>query len=101
MDQMTRIDPSFNYQFVLKNDYEEPLVAAKQRCLLSEKWKLICTPTAAGTRHFALYSRHGSPNDSDVSKENPEIYQAMKSALERWMDQKIETPLEEIFPNGE
>jgi arylsulfatase A-like enzyme len=101
MDQMTGIDPTFNYQFVLKNTYEDPLVAAKQRCLLSEKWKLICTPTAAGTRHFALYSRHGSPHESDVSNENPEIYQAMKSALERWIDQKIETPLEEIFRDGE
>ncbi|MFM2197813.1 MAG: hypothetical protein RLZZ505_1245 [Verrucomicrobiota bacterium] len=102
MDRMNFIDDSFNYQFVLKDEFEEPLVKAKQRCLMTEKWKLICTPTAEGGRHFALFSRKPDPySELDVAKENPGILAPMKAALEKWMDEKTETPIEEIFPQGE
>lgn len=99
MDRMTAIDDSFNYQFVLQKKYEERLVAAKQRCLMVGEWKLICTPTADGTRHFGLFSRSSDGHEEkDVSTENPTILIAMKAALEKWMDEKVETPAEEIFP---
>jgi arylsulfatase A-like enzyme len=102
MDRMNFIDDTFNYQFVLKDEFEEPLVNAKQRCLMTEKWKLICTPTAQGGRHFALFSKHPDPySETDVAAENPEILAPMKAALEKWMDEKKETPLAEIFPQGE
>ena len=102
MDRMNFIDDSFNYQFVLKDEFEEPLVNAKQRCLMTEKWKLICTPTACGGRHFALFSRHPDAySETDVAQSNPEILAPMKAALEKWMDEKRETPLAEIFPDGE
>ena len=55
MDECTWIDESYNYQFVLKDQYKERLVEAKQRCLRTRDWKLVCTPTAAGTRHFGLF----------------------------------------------
>ncbi len=102
MDRMNFIDESFNYQFVLKDEFEEPLLEAKQRCLMTVKWKLICTPTAEGGRHFALYSTHPDPfSEKDVAEENPDILAPMKAALEKWMDGKAETPLAEIFPDGE
>jgi len=102
MDQMTYIDESFNYQFVLKQEYEKPLVEAKQRCLVSAKWKLICTPTIEGDRHFGLFQREGSGFSlEDVSGEHPEITEAMRVALEKWMDERVETPLEKVFPGGE
>jgi arylsulfatase A-like enzyme len=102
MDKMNFIDDSFNYQFVLKEEYEEPLVNAKQRCLMSEKWKLVCTPTAEGGRHFALFSRHPDPySETDVADAHPAVLAPMKAALERWMDERVETPLEDIFPDGE
>jgi len=102
MDQMNFIDDSFNYQFVLKDEFEAPLVKAKQRCLMTEKWKLICTPTAEGGRHFTLYSRKPDPySEVDVAAENPEILAPMQAALEKWMDEKKETPLAGIFPQGE
>ena len=102
MDQMNFIDDTFNYQFVLKDEFEQPLVNAKQRCLMSEKWKLICTPTAQGGRHFALFSRYPDPySEVDVAEANPDILMPMKAALEKWMDEKMETPLAEIFPQGE
>jgi hypothetical protein len=102
MDESTRIDDTFNYQFVLKKEYEQPVVNAKQRCLATEKWKLICTPTIEGKRHFGLFRKEdGIFSLEDVSTEYPQVTEAMRVALEKWMDERVETPLEMIFPSGE
>ncbi len=59
---------------------------------------MICTPTKQGTRHFQLFQRNGETSgDKDVSAENPEVYSSMKKALEKWMDEKVETPAEGIL----
>jgi len=97
MDGMTGIDDSFNYQFVLKKEWAAPLVAAKQRCLMTDKWKLICTPTKDGGRHFALFSRAtDEDSEADVSAENPDVLAPMQAALEKWMDGKVETPANQL-----
>lgn len=102
MDEMTEIDEGFNYQFVLKEKYEDLLAAAKQRCLVTEKWKLICTPTSDGGRHFGLFSRGDIDEvEIDVAANHPEILAPMKRALELWMDDRIETSIQEMFPEGE
>ncbi len=102
MDHMTGIDELFNYQFVLKKEYEQPLVAAKQRCLATEKWKLICTPTIEGKRHYGLFQREGvNFSLQDVSTEHPQVTEAMRVALEKWMDERVETQLQQIFSGGE
>lgn len=95
MDQMTWIDDSFNYQFVLRDEFAKPLVDAKQRCLVIRDWKLICTPTAEGERHFGLFFKDGQ---KDVASKYPKVLAPMRTALERWMDDGTETPLEKIFP---
>ena len=102
MDECTFIDTTFNYQFVLKSQYQDRLIEAKQRCLKTRDWKLICTPTAQGARHFALF--HISKDhysETDVIASRPEVLAPMKAALERWMDAKEETSIAEIFPTGE
>ena len=102
MDQMTRIDHTFNYQFVLKQEFEKPLIEAKQRCLAVSRWMLVCTPTAEGKRHFGLFARQGEGFGlEDVSANHPHITEAMRTALEKWMDERIEMTPEEIFPEGE
>ncbi len=102
MDQCTWIDESFNYQFVLKPEYQAPLVRAKQRCLRTHHWKLVCTPTATGPRHFGLFYSPTDPNGNhDLATTRPEVLAPMRSALERWIDQQIETSIPEIFPAGE
>lgn len=99
---MTWIDEDYNYQFVLKPEYRERIVEAKQRCLRTRDWKLACTPTAAGTRHFGLFhiatDAHG---ETDLANSHPEVLATMKAALERWMDEKAESSIAEIFPGGE
>jgi len=102
MDEMTYIEKDFNYQFVLKEKYVEPLIRAKQRCLKTQFWKLVCTPTAAGGRHFGLFQMNQDPHgEVDLAAQRPEVLSVMQTALERWMDQQIESSIEEIFPNGE
>ncbi len=102
MDELTFIDPSYNYQFVLKPQYLDRLIEAKQRCLKTRDWKIVCTPTAQGIRHFALFhmavDRHG---ETDVAASRPEVLAPMQAALERWMDEKVESSIAEIFPAGE
>jgi arylsulfatase A-like enzyme len=102
MDELTSIREDFNYQFVLKDEYQDRLVQAKQRCLKTRFWKLVCTPTADGDRHFALFHLPTDPHgERDVATSRPEILTPMRVALESWIDRNHETSIAEIFPNGE
>ncbi len=102
MDEMTMIDEDYNYQFVLKPEYRERLIQAKQRCLRTRDWKLVCTPTAQGDRHFGLFHMTSDPHgEKDLAASRPEVLAPMRAALERWMDEKTETPIAGIFPSGE
>lgn len=102
MDEMTMIDEDYNYQFVLRPEFRERLVEAKQRCLRTRDWKLVCTPTAAGTRHFGLFHLPSDPHaEKDLAATRPEVLAPMQAALEKWMDQGVESSIPEIFPTGE
>ncbi len=102
MDECTWIDKNYNYQFVVKPEFQDRIVQAKQRCLKTRDWKLVCTPTAAGSRHFGLFHLANDPDaETNVAASRPEVLAQMKAALERWMDEQIETPVKGIFPVGE
>jgi arylsulfatase A-like enzyme len=102
MDEMTWIDDGYNYQFVVRPEYRDRIVAAKQRCLATRDWKLVCTPTAAGGRHFGLFHLAADPHgERDLAGSRPEVLAPMRAALERWMDQGLESSSAEIFPGGE
>jgi len=102
MDELTMIDENYNYHFVLKPEYRQRLVEAKQRCLATRDWKLVCTPAADGSRHFGLFHLASDPDgERDVAAARPEVLGPMRAALERWMDGRVETPIEIIFPEGE
>jgi hypothetical protein len=36
-----------------------------------------------------------------MAADRPEVLAAMQRALERWIDDRVETPLGAIFPGGE
>ena len=102
MDECTSIDEKYNYQFVLKPQYLAPLIEAKQRCLKTRNWKIVCTPTAQKTRHVGLFQMTNDPNgETDLANTRPEVLAPMRAALERWMDEKTESSIADIFPNGE
>lgn len=102
MDEATMIDDAYNYQFVVKQEYRDRIVEAKQRCLATRDWKLVCTPTASGGRHFGLFRLASDPHgEKDLAGSRAEVLAPMRSALERWMDQGVESSIAEIFPDGE
>jgi len=102
MDELTHIENDFNYQFVVKPQYRQAIINAKQRCLHTRDWKLVCTPTIEGTRHFSLFNLSKDKyGETDVAPTRPEVLQPMVAALEKWMDHQIETPVADIFPAGE
>jgi arylsulfatase A-like enzyme len=102
MDEMVMIDSSYNYQFVLKPEYQQPLIGAKQRCLRTRDWKLVCTPSADGWRHFGLFHLPTDPHgETNLADSRPEVLAPMRKALETWMDKHTESSIREIFPDGE
>lgn len=102
MDGLTMIDADFNHQFVMRPEYRQPVIDAKQRCLRTRDWKLVCTPTAAGGRHFQLFHTASDPTcGRDLADSRPEVLAAMRVALERWIDDRVETLIDGIFPDGE
>ncbi len=102
MDELTTIEPDFNHQFVMKPEYDAPVISAKQRCLRTRDWKVVCTPCSEGNRHYGLFHTAADPDcRRDLSAERPEVLAPLQAALERWMDEHVETPVGEIFPAGE
>lgn len=102
MDGLTMIDAEFNHQFVIRPEFREALVQAKQRCLRTRDWKIVCTPTVEWKRHFQLFHTKSDPDSlTDLAKVRPDVLKAMRVALERWMDEREETMIEDIFPAGE
>lgn len=102
MDKLTMIDRTFHHQFVMKPEYNTPVNIAKQRCLRTRDWKVVCTPCSEGNRHYGLFHIAADPDcREDLSERMPEILYPLQKALERWMDEHVETPVKEIFPGGE
>lgn len=102
MDGLTRVDPDFNHQFVLREEFREPVIAAKQRCLRTRDWKLVTTPDLHEQRHYQLFHTPGDPDcEIDLAASRPEVLEAMRAALDTWIDDRREMRIEEIFPAGE
>ncbi len=102
MDKMTVIDPKAGDRFVLKEEYEAPMIAAKQRCLATRYWKLVCTPAADGSRHFGLFHFPTDPHGrTDLAASRPEVLAPLRTAMIRWIDERKESSIPEIFPAGE
>jgi arylsulfatase A-like enzyme len=102
MDELTTVDRTYNHQFVLKPEWDEPVITAKQRCLRTRHWKVVATPRKEGGRHYGLFHLATDPDcRRDLAAERPEVLAPMKAALERWIDGREETPVRGIFPGGE
>lgn len=102
MDQCTFIDETYNYQFVVKPEFRDRIIQAKQRCLITRDWKIVCTPTAAGSRHYGLFHLAADPQaETDLAATRPEVLAPLRAAIDRWMDQQYESSIKEIFPAGE
>lgn len=102
VEDMVVVDPNYNYQFVVQAKYDQSVIDAKQRCLRTRDWKVVCTPCSEGNRHFGLFHTAKDPDcRHDLAEERPEVLGPMQKALVRWIDEHAETPIPEIFPAGE
>lgn len=101
MDETTTIDPEFDFHFVLKDKYQADVLRTKERCLRTERFKLVYTPGGKGPI-FRLYDtledRHC---EHDVKAKFPQVFAKMKDALIRWMDGHKETSVKEIFAGAD
>lgn len=101
MDSNTFVDESFNCHFVLKEKFQELVLQTKERCLRTERWKLVFTP---GKFHdiWRLFDlRKDTHCERPVNLEHPVVFMAMQKKLLEWMREKKESRINEIFPDGE
>lgn len=100
-EETVRIDPTFDYHFVVRDEFKDAVLRTKERCLRTEHWKLIFTP---GVRDdiWQLFDLRRDPHcEKDVKSSNGEVLNVMRKALMIWMLQHRETAINGIFPNGE
>jgi Sulfatase len=101
LETATFIDPDFSFHFVLKSQFEQEVLRTKQRCLRTEKWKLVFTPGL----HRDIWQLFYLPTDPHCEKpvqlQNPAVWRAMEEKLKLWVDAKQECRIRDIFPDGE
>jgi arylsulfatase A-like enzyme len=97
MDETTFIDPTFDYHFVLKPKYEADVLRTKERCLRTQRFKLVSTPGVNGAI-LRLFDLTSDPHcERDVKHTFPEVAQRMERALTRWTKDKQESTIREIL----
>ena len=97
MDETTFIDPAFDFHFVLKPKYADAVLATKERCLRTQRFKLIRTPGKKGPID-RLFDLKADPHcESDVKANFPEVTLRMTRALERWVNEKQQSTIREIL----
>ncbi len=101
LEETTAPDPAFDYHFVLKDTYQDYVLRAKERCVRTERWKLIFTPGEERDIWRLFYLPNDPHCEKDVKLAHPEVWQAMEKALRQWVDQRKEMRIADIFPEGE
>lgn len=97
MDETTTIDPEFDFHFVLKDKYQEDVIRTKERCLRTERFKLVYTPGVKGPIYRLFDLTEDKHCERDVKHKFPEVFQRMKVCLSTWMDTHKESSITEIF----
>jgi len=97
MDETTFIDPEFDFHFVLKDKYADDVLKTKERCVRTERFKLVRTPGVKGPIYRLFDLKADKHCERDVKAEFPEVTERMKRALERWTVDKQESSIREIL----
>ncbi|MBP7951095.1 MAG: sulfatase [Verrucomicrobiales bacterium] len=114
MDSTTFVDRDFNCHFVLRDQFtvlekgreklvngNETVLQTKERCLRTERWKLVFTP-GQDKEIWRLFDLGKDPHcEVPVNLEHPEVFSTMHRHLLAWMHEKKEARIKDIFPNGE
>ena len=82
----------------LKDKYQPLVIETKERVLRTERWKIVFTP-GEDYSIIRLYDLQNDPHcERDVRSLYPLIFDAMESRLMKWMRQKEESRIHDIFP---
>lgn len=97
------LDPASGFRLVL-ND-ESAALRQKTRWVRTPNWQLVFTPAPAspdGVDQWQLFDLKSDPDGTrDVKHLNPHVWQTLELALRRWADEKQESRLDSLFPQGE
>ena len=97
MDETTTIDPDFDFHFVLKDKYQETVIQTKERCLRTERFKLVYTPGVKGPIYRLYDLTEDKHCEHDIKMRYPVVFEQMKTALAKWMNEHKESTITEIF----
>ncbi len=97
MDETTFIDPEFDFHFVLKDKYQQDVLKTKERCVRTERFKLVKTPGVKGPIYRLFDLKSDRHCERDVKEQFPEVTERMKRALERWAVNKQQSTTREIL----
>jgi len=97
MDETTFIDPAFDFHFVLKDKYLDDVLRTKERCVRTERFKLVKTPGIKGPIYRLYDLKNDKHCERDVKADFPEVTERMTRALERWAVNKQESNIREIL----
>jgi arylsulfatase A-like enzyme len=101
LEDTLRIDPTFGFHFVVKPEYEQWVVWSKERCLRTERWKLVLTPSIQGDK-WRLFDLRADPKClQDVKEDFASVLRPMQIALRGWKEDQHQQLISEIFPDGE
>ena len=101
MVSTTFIDESFDCHFVLKDEFQPLVLETKERCLRTQKWKLVFTPGET-YNILRLYDLEKDPHcEHNVSLLYPKVFATMEQHLREWIYEKKESRIPDIFPKGE
>ncbi len=101
MDDTTQVDRDFDCHFVLRDKYQDLVLQTKERCLRTQKWKLVFTP-GMNKDIWRLFSLEKDPHcENPVNIHHPDVLTTMQTHLLAWIREKKEARIKEIFPNGE
>lgn len=101
MDETTQVDEAFECHMVLKDKYQDLVISTKERCLRTQDWKVVFTPG----KNYDIWRLFHLPSDphceTPLQLVQPEVFKPMQAALLKWMREKQETKIRDIFPLGE
>ncbi len=82
---LLEVDKDNGFLIRVKKRYKDLVVAAKHRCIVSGKWKLIYVPLPDGV-HFHLYDvSKDQVGSKDLAEQHPDVVTKLWRRLRAWM----------------
>jgi len=82
---LMEVDPKHGFSIRVKKRYADLVIAAKHRCIVSGRWKLIYQPLPDGV-HLHLYDAIRDPlSQHDLATQHPKMVARLWQKLRSWM----------------